>query len=107
VPNSSNIRRRGGVTGKARIEVSPDVIAQRLGEQTILVHLDTNLMFDLNPTASRFWELAQSGRTRAEIEARLLDEFAVDAATLEVEVDQLLAGLQERKLITIRDADAG
>jgi coenzyme PQQ synthesis protein D (PqqD) len=98
---------RGGITSDARIEVSPDVIAQRLGDQTILVHLDTNLMFDLNRTASRLWELAQPGRTRGEIEAQLLAEFAVDPAELAREVEQLLLGLQERKLIRIVHVDAG
>ena len=98
---------RGGIPPAARIEVSPDVIAQRLGDQTILVHLDTNLMFDLNRTASRLWELAQPGRTRAEIEAQLLVEFEVDPVDLAKEVEQLLLGLDERRLSRIVHADAG
>jgi hypothetical protein len=95
--------RRGGppIAGGARIEVSPDVIAQRLGDETILVHLDTNLMYDLNRTASRLWELAQPSATRSEIETQLLAEFAVDPAQLSREVDDILDALRERKLVRI------
>ena len=96
-----------GIGPNARIEVSPDVIAQSLGDETILVHLDTNLMFDLNRTASRLWELAQAALTRREIEAKLLEEFAVDAAELAREVDQLLLALHERKLIRVIDGATG
>jgi hypothetical protein len=103
---SADLSPRNGVARTARIEVSPDVIAQRLGEQIILVHLNTNLMFDLNHTASRLWELAQTGATRADIEAQLLDEFTVDPADLAAEVEQLLLALEERKLVRIVDAGA-
>ena len=96
-----------GIGPNARIEVSPDVIAQSLGDETILVHLDTNLMFDLNRTASRLWELAQCRLTREQIEAKLIAEFAVDAPELTREVDQLLRALHDRKLIRIIRDGAG
>ena len=104
---SAGSRAGSGIGADARIEVSPDVIAQRLGDETILVHLDTNLMFDLNRTASRLWELAQCRLTRRQIEAQLLDEFAVDAPDLTRDVDQLLLALQDRKLIRIIHDGAG
>jgi hypothetical protein len=85
----------------AIIEVSPDVIAQRLGDETILVHLDTNLMFDLNRTASRLWELAQSRLSRRQIEEILCQEFLVDREELACEVGQLLRLLRERELVRI------
>ena len=106
--NESADSRAGSSIGPdARIEISSDVIAQRLGDETILVHLYTNLMFDLNRTASRVWELAQGRLTRRQIEAKLLEEFAVDASELAREVDQLVLALQDRKLIRIIDDGAG
>ena len=96
-----------GIGPDATIETSSDVIAQRLGDETILVHLDTNLMFDLNRTASRLWELAQGSLTRRQIEETLLREFAVDACELSREVDQLLLALHDRKLIKIIHDGAG
>ena len=90
-----------GIGPDVVIETSPDVIAQRLGDETILVHLDTNLMFDLNRTASRLWELAHDRLTRQQIEEQLLQEFAVDAAELRREVGQLLRALRDRELIQI------
>ena len=96
-----------GIGPDATIETSSDVIAQRLGDETILVHLDTNLMFDLNRTASRLWELAQGSLTRRQIEETLLREFAVDASALAREVDQLLLAMHDRKLIRIIRDGAG
>ena len=104
---SADSRAGSGIGPDARLEISPDVIAQRLGDETILVHLDTNLMFDLNRTASRVWELAQGRLTRRQIEAKLFEEFAVDASELAREVDQLLLALHDRQLIRIIDDGAG
>ena len=79
--------------------VSPDVVSQRVGEDVVLVHLRTNEIYALNETGARFWELLSDGRTRAEIERTMLEEFAVPAGELSDEIDELLAALASREIV--------
>lgn len=77
-----------------------DVMFRRLGERMILIHLQTNEIYDLNETSARLWELlVESGEPDA-IEAKLAGEFDVDAAELHREVVSTLATLAQNDLIT-------
>jgi hypothetical protein len=73
---------------------NPDVVHQRVGEEVVLVHLETNQIYALNETGARFWELLSQGKTRPEIESLLLDEFEVEPSELAQEIDALLSELE-------------
>jgi Coenzyme PQQ synthesis protein D (PqqD) len=92
------------MTGDARTSPwgrpSADVVARRLGDETVLVHLGTNQIYRLNRTGSRFWELLMEGNDRTTTEERLLDEFEIDAASLRVEIAELLRRLADSGLVT-------
>jgi hypothetical protein len=78
---------------------NPDVVYQQLQGEVVLVHLKTNRIFALNPTGARFWELLVEGLTRAEIQAQIAEEFAVDPAAVEREIDGVLAALASEGLV--------
>jgi hypothetical protein len=88
-----------------RLEPSQDVVGQRLGDEVVLVSLETNRIFELNRTGARFWELLQSETDRGRIEAQLLDEFAVAEEELSAEVDRLIKSLDDEELVRILDHD--
>lgn len=88
-----------------RLEPSQDVVGQRLGDEVVLVSLETNRIFELNRTGARFWELLQSETDRGRIEAQLLEEFAVAEAELSAEVDRLIKSLDDEELVRILDHD--
>lgn len=77
----------------------PDVVYQRVGDDLVLVHLKTNEIFALNPTAARFWELLAEERSRAEIEATLLGEYDVTPEQLKREIDGILGELTRQKML--------
>ena len=79
--------------------VNPDVVSQRVGEDIVLVHLKTNQIFALNETGARFWELLAEGRSRAEIESALRDEFDVEPEPLRREIDALVADLAQEDIV--------
>ena len=54
------------------LEPHPDAAAQRLGQTTVLVHMRTKRVYDLNQTRARFWELLCEGCNRSEIQRRVL-----------------------------------
>lgn len=78
---------------------SPDVVAQRVGDTLVVVHLKTNRIYSLNQTAARVWELLDRGLTRAGIRDEILKDFRVDETELESEIDSLIASLTTETLL--------
>jgi hypothetical protein len=79
--------------------VQKNVVARRLDDRTVVVNLATSRIYELNRTAARLWELLEAGQDRESIERTLVDEFAVDEARAETEVDSTLAKWSKEGLI--------
>lgn len=77
----------------------PEVVAERVQDETVLVHLQTNRIYALNRTAGRAWELLEQGRPRPAIERQLLEEFDVSNEQLDVELSSLFSSLSSEGLI--------
>jgi hypothetical protein len=82
-----------------RFRPDPDTLATRVGDEIVLVHLKTDLVYVLNRTAARVWEHLSAGYDRAEIEHRMLAEYDVTAADLATQIDAMLASLVGDSLI--------
>jgi len=82
-----------------RFQPSRDVVANRLGDTTVVIHVTTNRIHELNRTGSRLWEMLCEGYDRAEIQRRMLQEFDVPEAQLASEIERLLAALQAERLV--------
>jgi hypothetical protein len=78
---------------------NPDVIAKRLEETTVLVHIPTNCIFELNETGSVVWGMIGEGFDVDRIVQSLVDEFGVDEARAADEVKELLERLRNEGLI--------
>lgn len=68
-------------------------LEQQLDDETVLIHLQSERVFVLNHTGSRFWELLSEGNSLGQIRARMLDEFDVTEEQLSQEIEDLLAEL--------------
>jgi hypothetical protein len=86
-----------------RIRQSPQVVSSRLGEAGVLVHLKTNRIFEVNATGLRIWELAAEGRTLADIQEVLQNEFDVRPERLREELLALVAELAREGLVNEDD----
>jgi hypothetical protein len=82
------------------LQPSQDVVSRRLGDGTVLVHLPSNRIFELNDTGARIWELISEGRD--DVAAALSEEFSVDPAAATEAVDRLVAELRAEGLLTPR-----
>jgi hypothetical protein len=83
----------------ANYRPSADVVAQRLGDESVLLHLGTNKIYSLNATATRFWELFSAGSGQAAIVEQLTGEFDVDQGAIRAEAGALLASLESYRLV--------
>lgn len=90
--------------GGRELRPDDDVVSRRLEDEVVLVHLRTNRMYTLNETGARLWELLKEGRGRAEIEDRLLQEFAVERDQLEEEVERIVSLLSREGLVSVGES---
>ena len=92
-------QRLAAVQRQVTFRPNPDVVAQRVGTDVVLVNLRTNRIYELNRTGARLWELIQEGHDRDQIQQHLLREFDVEEAQLALEIDAFLTRLGEADLI--------
>jgi coenzyme PQQ synthesis protein D (PqqD) len=79
---------------------SPDVVFRDVEGETVLVHLGTNRIYSLNPTATRLWQLLGEGYDKPSLSRTLLQEFDVDPEALEQEINHLISHLAREDLLT-------
>ena len=83
-----------------RIRQSPQVVSNQLGDAGVLVHLQSNRIFELNATGLRIWQLAAgAGASLGEIAATLGRDFDAGNARIEGELLRLVDELSREGLI--------
>jgi coenzyme PQQ synthesis protein D (PqqD) len=82
------------------------VLCRQVKDGAVLIHLETNQIYDLNRTGYRIWQLLQQGSDSASIRDRIHEEFDVDPAVAANELHTLLDRLSSEGLIEEeKDAD--
>ncbi len=95
----------GSTPPDSHLRPNSDVMAQRMGDETVLLHLRTNRFYELNRTAARLWELLGAGHDLGQIQEQMLREFDVDAAQLAGEIEDILAAMKDEDLVNTREGD--
>jgi hypothetical protein len=72
----------------------PEVISKRLDQATVLVHLGTNQIFELNETGTRVWEMLDQGLELEMIVRHLVQEFDIGDERAAEDVKALLVQLE-------------
>jgi len=83
-----------------RYRSNPDVLTQQVEDDaTVIVHLGTNQIYELNGTAGRLWDLLSQGCTPAEAAERLGQEYDVEKAQLMGEIERMMQSLAAQGLV--------
>ena len=77
------------LTRDARLKVLEQVVTRQVGDETVLLNLESGTYFGLDPVGSRFLELLQAEGALAAIIARMLEEFDVTETQLEADLVRL------------------
>lgn len=85
-----------------KVTIPAQVMARRVGEETVILDLSSGAYFGLDPVGARIWQLMDEGKTLAKICDTLLEEYDVTRETLERDVIELTEKLLEQKLVSIR-----
>ena len=83
------------LTRAARLQIPEQVVTRQVGDETVLLNLESGTYFGLDPVGSRFLELLEVEGTLATVLAKMLEEFDVTEAQLEADLlrlaDEMLA----------------
>jgi hypothetical protein len=86
-----------------RVRVAPDVLANVIDGETVLLNLKSESYFGLDEVGTRMWEsLTTAGSIQAACEA-LLSEYDVEGGRLQQDVEALLEQLVEHGLVDLVD----
>jgi hypothetical protein len=77
------------------------VITQRVGDSTLLLHLETGRYFDLNEIGSRIWELADGTRPLSQIVATIRNEYEAPTDQVAGDVSALITEMVRARLVHI------
>ncbi len=81
--------------------VPPQVRARMVGEETVLLHLDSGTYFGLDPVGTRAWQLIQAGKSLSEACDAMCQEYDVSRQVLEQDLQALARDLVDKKLVSV------
>ena len=90
-----------------RAIVAPSVLIRYLDQESVLLNLNTEKYFGLDPVGTRMWQLLTAAPTIDAAYVQLLDEYEVDPETLRSHLADLLGHLVANGLIATQPADVG
>lgn len=91
--------------GGRRVEIAPGVVYREVGGEAVLLDLDSQRYFSLDPVGTRMWALLAEHGSTDEARRRLLAEYEVDEATLARDLDLLVDRLAAEGLVRVRAAE--
>jgi hypothetical protein len=83
------------------VSLSPDALFQEVNGELVILDLASEKYFGLNQVGARIWLLLESGKTLAEAQNVLLEEFDVEPGQLSSDINQLLEQLSAEGLVTL------
>ena len=87
------------------VKISPDVLAQEVSDETVLLDLRSENYFGLDDVGTRFWQLLQDDNELETVFDVLLQEYDVDPEQLQSDLDNLLSELERTGLIQIESME--
>jgi hypothetical protein len=78
-----------------------EVILREVGEEAVLLNLNTKQYFSLNPVGRRMLDLLTQSASIEQAFASLLEEYAVKPDILRADLQELIENLLEQGLVEI------
>lgn len=87
------------------ITVSTEVLSQEVSGETVLLDMQSESYFGLDEVGTRIWQLLQEKDDLQAVFDAILGEYDVEADQLESDLKELLCGLEEAGLVSMRDKE--
>lgn len=80
---------------------NPDIVDGALDGNQVMMHLDSEMYFGLNPIAKRIWEMIDEPRNLDELVVGLMEEYDVDYLQCKEEVTVFLEKAVKNEIILL------
>lgn len=80
-------------------EIPPHVHARRIGDEVVILNVESGTYFGLDPVGARAWDLIAEGASLGVVCQTLLDEYEVGQEQLERDIAQLVQDLRNQGLL--------
>jgi hypothetical protein len=80
---------------------SSNAAHQGVGDEAILINLNTGSYYSLNDTGTMFWELLDGQRSIADCARLIAGEYEVEAGVVEADLLELAADFKREGLIVV------
>ncbi len=87
------------ITADTRLVASDALVSCDLAGEAVILSLETELYYALDPVGTRVWELLQEPRTVAAVRDAVVAEYDVEPARCEADLLALLADLARHQLV--------
>jgi hypothetical protein len=84
------------------VHATKQQVSADLGEEAVILGLDSSIYYGLNEVGARVWQLVQEPRTVASIRDTLVLEFDVEPHRCERDVVSVLRDMQRESLIEVK-----
>ncbi len=90
----------------ACVRVAPDVMFRLVGDEGVLVNLNTECYLGLNAVGTRMWTTLGSASSIGAAYEQLLGEYEVEPARLRADLDEFIDRLLAQQLIQTDSGEA-
>jgi hypothetical protein len=80
---------------------SPSAVHQPVGDEAILINLDTGAYYSLNNTGAMFWQLLDGQRTIADCARLIALDYDAELELIEADLLELAAALNKEGLLVV------
>lgn len=90
------------VTMTTSLQAHDDVVARAVGDEMVLLDLQTGIYYTLNSVGATVWRAIEDAQPVSAILDRVIAEYDVDRATARADVDRILGELVQQSLLIPR-----
>ena len=83
----------------SKLTVPPQVISRLVGDETVLLDLESGLYFGLDNVGQYIWEAVSAGKNLGEASDAVVSEYSVDKVQAEADVIEFASTLVARGLL--------
>lgn len=86
---------------QCKFTIDEDAIDTRVGDETVILHMEQSIYFGLDGVGTRIWELLKSERDMSEILDALVAEYDEDRGVVEADLRAFLEEMHNMGLIRL------
>lgn len=81
------------------LRISDQAIANKVGDETVILHLGNGTYYGLDPIGARLWQALSDGIAAKDVLDEIVATYDVDASTAEQDLLALIGSLVENDLV--------